>query len=252
MELWAILTLLATVLAIVVAVMLEVTPGRGGGQSDSPTLTSSGSTASSTETEDVPSNGNSPVSEGAAHLQPGTCGGLEGEKFATVPCDAPHSAEVIPASTGCDVEDFARYAGGNPQVDVLRQDIRVLQKDGACFAEVPGPDLRQGFQDILRHESGTQLRECVDERSGEMVSCGENHTGEVVFREDPAHPSDLRCEERAEEYLGTLLQRHYRELRIVSTEGSPRRCVVEVRGANSLTDSLRSLGSKAVPIGPPY
>ena len=89
-------------------------------------------------------------------------------------------------------------------------------------------------------------------QSGEAVSCGKEHTGEVVFREDPAHPKDLRCEERAAEYLGTPPQRHYRELSIVNTEESPRRCIVEARGANSLTDSLRNLGSNAVPVGPPY
>lgn len=244
MELW-------TVLGVVVAVVIGVL-----------TLNRGDTEIGPTPTVTAPSVGGSAETMGTAHeeaaptpvadLQTGTCGRLEGETFAPIPCDAAHSAEIIPASGGCDTEALIRYAGGNPEADVLHEDVRVEEVAGACSARLTGMDLQQSLEDILRQENGVWLRECMDGPSGEVVPCGEEHTGEVVFRENPADPSDLRCQEHAAEYMGTPLQRHYRELNVVSTEESPRRCVVEARGANSLTGSLKNLGSNAVPIGPPY
>lgn len=253
-EVLRVIEVFAAVAAVVVAIIfgvLNLPPGGGDTQTSlSPTGTTStaGGSPETTETTQEKAPTPAPVTD----PKPGTCGRIEDETFVSMPCDAPHSAEVIPASAGCGIEDFVRYAGGNSDLDVLHEDIQTGEVEGVCSARLAGTDLQQSFKDILRQDNGQRFRECVDGLAGEIVPCSEEHTGEVVFREDPANPADLQCDERAAEYMGTSVQGHYLELNIVSTEESPRRCVVEARGANSLTGSLRDLGSKAVPIGPSY
>lgn len=254
-EVLRVIEVFAAVAAVVVAIIfgvLNLPPGGGDTQTSlSPTATTSPAGGSPETTETIQEE-DTPTPAPVAGPKPGTCGRIEDETFVSVPCDVPHSAEIIPASVACSIEDFVRYAGGNSDLDVLHEDIQTGEVEGVCSARLAGTDLQQSFKDILRQDNGQRFRECVDGLAGEIVPCSEEHTGEVVFREDPANPADLQCDERAAEYMGTSVQGHYLELNIVSTEESPRRCVVEARGANSLTGSLRDLGSKAVPIGPSY
>lgn len=254
-EVLRVIEVFAAVAAVVVAIIfgvLNLPPGGGVTQTSlSPTATTSPAGGSPETTETIQEE-DTPTPVPAADPKPGTCGRIEDETFVFVPCDVPHSAEIIPASVACNIEDFVRYAGGNPDLDVLHEDVQIGKVEGACSAQLAGTDLQQSFKDILRHDNGVRFRECVDGLADEVVPCSEEHTGEVVFREDPADPAELRCDERAAEYMGTSRQRHYRELKTVNTEEPPRRCVVEASGVNSLTSSLRDLGSKAVPIAPPY
>ena len=246
MELWAIL-------GILVAAVFGVLTVKGGITQTNPLPTATTSPAGgSPETTEATQEEDTPTPAPVADPKPGTCGRIEDETFVSSPCDVPHSVEVIPTSAGCGVEDFIRYAGGNPDLDVMNEDVQVEEMAGACSARLAGTDLQQSFKDILRQNNGIRFRECVDGQSGQVVPCSAEHTGEVVFREDPADPADLRCAERAAEYMDTSVQGHYRELKLVSTEESPRRCVIKASGINSLTSSLRNLRANAVPIGPPY
>jgi hypothetical protein len=67
----------------------------------------------------------------------------------------------------------------------------------------------------------------------------------VIFEQ--SRPTDpLDCRARADAYLGRPFAQHEDDLKLVASGTA---CVVEVRGSNELTASLRRLGSSALPLG---
>lgn len=176
------------------------------------------------------------------------CGDLVNNQWNTKPCDSPHSAETIPVDSECGPVAFIRYAGGNPSVEVLRSDIKVDQVNGACIAQVPGLNVQESYEGFLNGSNGPALRECRNAVES-FVPCHEEHTGEVVFREDPTQPQELSCEARASEYMNSPVDTHFRDVNVEALDTQPRRCVVEVRGRNTLETSLRNLGSDAIQLG---
>lgn len=127
--------------------------------------------------------------------------------------------------------------------------MEVVELDDLCVVYVPGLSVQESYKGFLNGRNGPALRECRNIAES-IVPCNEEHTGEVVFREDPNQPQDLDCEPRADKYMNAPVERHFREVEVLSDDNQPRRCVVEVRGNNSLDTSLRNLGSNAIQLGP--
>jgi serine/threonine-protein kinase len=161
-----------------------------------------------------------------------------------VSCDSGHAAEVFSASGDCPAADLLAYLGGRPGEDVLRTDLVLTAlPGGGCAVRAPADLLTAPSRDVLLGSDGDAWRRCSDALSRE-VSCAQPHVAEVVF-EQSAATEPLACADRADAYLGAPFDRVSQDLRLV--EDGPR-CVLEVRGDNVLTASLRRLGTSALPL----
>jgi hypothetical protein len=79
---------------------------------------------------------------------------------------------------------------------------------------------------------------------GSEISCSEPHSAEVIFEQsDPSEALD--CESRANGYLDRPFSQYAADLRLLESGST---CVIEARGDNVLTASLRRLGANALPL----
>lgn len=244
----SVFSVLASVVTVLTFVLQLFGVGNFGNPSDSSDPNNGEKLSSPLTSSGLPSS--FATSSSFSYIPVGTCGSYSSGKFREIPCDAPHMAEIIATAPECGMGAFLKYAGGNSEIDVLRVDINLQTLEASCVAQAPDLQLEESFEGVLDREDGSALRECYMDRTGSYVPCAERHTGEVIFREDPVNPTDLECETRAEEYMGTTLERIFPKLKIVSTANSPRRCIVEVRGNNTLEGSLRNQGPKAIDLKP--
>jgi serine/threonine protein kinase len=219
---------LVVVVAAVLAVVLATRPDDG--TADPEALPETGT---NTEPAGDPAGGGTPVV--------GSCLDHSG---AETSCDTGHVAEVFSESADCPAADLLSYLGGRPGEDVLRSELLLTSlPGGGCAVRVPAGPVTGPSRDALLTRAGDVWRRCSDELSRE-VSCAEPHVAEVIF-EQSAATEPLACADRADAYLAIPFDRVSEELRIV--EEGPR-CVLEVRGANVLTASLRRLATSALPL----
>jgi hypothetical protein len=143
------------------------------------------------------------------------------------------------------------YLGGAVGADVLRSDLSLSTAstaDGGTVCTVGWTDgsLTGSQRGVLTSPAGDDWRRCRL-ATGSEVPCSERHTAEVVFdRSDTQdQTAALNCEARAGQYVGRPFDQVADELKAVEDGGQ---CVVEVRGDNVLTASLRNLRSNALPI----
>jgi hypothetical protein len=81
------------------------------------------------------------------------------------------------------------------------------------------------------------------------VGCDVPHTREAVAVRTAGGTSDISCQTAATAYLGIDFQRFSTELtleRSVSSLGTT--CWVKARGHNVLTESVRSVGTRSLPL----
>jgi hypothetical protein len=171
-----------------------------------------------------------------------------------VPCDATHAAETFRATPACDEATLLAFLGGVPGRDVLLStvDSHAEQLPGTptasiCIVEVPAEVSSRSNQDVLLPRRWDAWRSCAD-MLGRETPCSAPHKGETVY--DGAATSaqaDVDCLQRADDYLGGPYSRWSVELQL---RQSGERCVLETRGNNSLTGSLRRLGSRSLPLSP--
>lgn len=182
-------------------------------------------------------------------LNVGTCLGAEGQ---VVSCDTLHEAEVIGPSDNCTLDAAIHYLGGDPDLDVVSTSLKVTESNDSCILQVENEQVSASFKDALFLSSGVTLRECFDKRSNQFVSCGENHTGEVVARVPADSAEPLDCEAKADQYMGQKFASRHDELTFDKVPTSAaQRCVVSMRADNRWLDtSLRGLGTKALEIRP--
>jgi hypothetical protein len=160
-----------------------------------------------------------------------------------VACDVPHAAEVF-STSDCSVGALLGYLGGAAGEDVLRSDVAVQPRGSACTVAAPGLTPSASVKDVLLDPAGDVWRRCLDEVDRE-VPCSTPHTAEVIFvQSDATEPLD--CRARADAYFGRPFAQHEDDLKLLESDST---CVVEVRGSNVLTASLRRLGSGALPLG---
>ncbi len=171
--------------------------------------------------------------------------------WARTGCDALHQYELIASEGPCTTDQALAYLGGISGVDVLRADIapvvrRIDGRDACALGLSEDARLTHSVRDVLQQRSGDVWRRCIDDRTAREVPCSLPHTAEVV---GPASSDDLNCAAQADTYAETSLARFSLDLFVTSRgpEGA-QQCVVEKRGQNVLTRSLRHLGSDALPI----
>jgi hypothetical protein len=184
-----------------------------------------------------------PVPEGSARPTVGTCLDVGGSR---TPCDTEHAAEVFNASGDCSSDALLGYLGGAAGEDVLRDNlpINTVILDAATVCSIGSPDgmLEGPNKDALLGSNGDRWRRCGDEL-GRDTSCAGPHKSEVVFdRGASAEPLD--CPTRAEAFLGRPYGQVSDDLAL---RQNGRLCVIEVRGDNMLTRSLRRLGVGSEP-----
>ncbi|MGY1618391.1 protein kinase [Geodermatophilus sp. SYSU D00691] len=216
---------LVAVAAIVVGVVL--TGGNGGDDGGDPGTTAQGPTSSTGAT--------APPVDGFAV---GDC--LDAGRQATT-CDGEHAAEVY-STTDCTADALLAYLGGEPGRDVLRTNLQTAQVGAACTVGLPGATLDGPNQRVLDDRDGDVWRRCLD--GATELPCSERHTAEVVF-EQAQSTDPLACTSRADDYLGAPFSRHDDVLRVREAGTT---CLIEVRGADELTASLRDLRSNALPL----
>lgn len=220
-------------LVATVAVLLGNRDDDGGGG----TATDGGSPVAST-TPSTPAGEEGAPATAASALAVGDC--LDAASAPTA-CDGAHAAEVY-STADCSTQALLQYLGGQPGTDVLRQDLDTAQVGAACTVGLPDADLDGSAQGVL-DERADQWRRCLD-GDGAALPCSEPHAAEVVFEQQVA-TDPLDCDSRAGDYMGVPFSRHDADL-LVRPEGTT--CVVEVRGSNVLTASLRDLDQGALPL----
>ena len=161
-------------------------------------------------------------------------------------CDGEHASEVY-STSGCTSDELVAYLGGRSGSDVLRSDLAIAEipAEGgtACTVGLPGESLDGSSDGVLGSDAGDVWRRCTDANSAE-VPCSVEHTAEVIFVQ-AASTEPLNCTARASDYLGTPFDRHSDDLEVVESGST---CLIQVRGDNVLTASVRDLRSTALPL----
>lgn len=184
---------------------------------------------------------------------PGACLADPADLDSVVACDTRHQAEVISMANGeCDLSAAVQYAGGDPELDLLSDVVRVFPVDGKCVVALEGATAVASIEDSLGSDRGDGLRECYNGRSKGFVPCAGEHTGEVVQRVTAGSHGQMDCDAAAERYMGQGLSQRYSDL---ETDEVPtdemRRCVVSLRSDSSwLETPLRNLGNAEIQTSP--
>lgn len=175
-----------------------------------------------------------------------------------VSCQVGHRQEVI--GTGTDAQDcttshLTRYLGGRPDVDVLNDRISAVAAatDGAplCLAVVAAPAVEGSAADTLGlRRIGDVWRRCHDATTDAEVACSVPHTGEFVsWADNGAGSSSALCEDRVRVYTDTPYQSLAGDLAVslVRTDAG-QGCRLDLRSPGQLSESLRGLGARALPL----
>lgn len=214
-------------------------------------------TSSATSTADVqPGPGDAgsimenPVQGESSGTSANYCVNASGERSA---CDLPHHAEVFaPAGAECTQKSLVEYAGGTFMHDVLRPDLVISQAGPlqGCTVLVP-LTLTQSIKDGLVAPNHGILRHCHNRLNDRDVSCNQPHTAEVVYSNADTGGKPVVCSTEADEYFGGTFSRHSQKLEVLSeTLQNSVVCSVQAKGANVLMDSLRRIGTTALPLQP--
>ncbi len=168
-----------------------------------------------------------------------------------VDCQETHRYEEIPQVPSCDQGVVTGFLGGVATVDVLV--ARPASMPGSSCVLDAGHELRGSAKDALQSESGAVWRRCSDRAAGKNVPCSTVHTGEYVATGNSSRATDPVCLVAAATYLdqlpGNLVEDlTVRAINVKSGHPDPARCIVEARGNHRLTDSVRNLGSRPVPV----
>jgi hypothetical protein len=170
---------------------------------------------------------------------------------ARVSCEASHASEVISDGPNCGVSEFVKYAGGDPSVEIVRRTLRYAPLPKAptsCVATFPTAVMATQ-QNALQSRAGDWLRLCFDSSTASEVGCNSSHSAEAVGLREGGSLQPMACDERATAYLGSPFTRYQDQLRVDReqiTGGAV--CWVTVLGHNVLTASVRSVGTKNLPI----
>lgn len=164
---------------------------------------------------------------------------------APVPCSSTHTSEVFPAEN-CDRESLLHFLGGTPGVDQLSGGISIEPtKNSSC--RVTGDvveALARSLQDVLDDPLGDKLRACALVASGEFVGCDTPHTAELIY----LGKKDVDCRQPFRAYADIAFQGHDTALKLQKVADESVACWVQTRSANTLTSSLRHLGTRDLPL----
>jgi hypothetical protein len=170
---------------------------------------------------------------------------------AVVDCQETHRYEEIPQVPSCDQGVVTGFLGGLATVDVLV--AHPASMPGSSCVLDAGHELRGSAKDALQSGTAAVWRRCSDRAVGKNVPCSTVHTGEYVATGKSSRATDPDCLVAAAAYLdqlpGNLVEDlTVRAINVKSGLPDPARCIIEARGNHRLTDSVRSLGSRPVPV----
>lgn len=241
----AIATIAALVVAVATFVLQFFGPSLGIGANISPQTSAAASIVA--ENQDTPTAG--PARETSAAAPSETQGHCLDESLNRAACERTHSAELISTDGPCDVQALTQFAGGNTPVDTLRRDLVPNAIDGVgCIVTLP-TGLAVTIQNGLSLPEHAALRECWDHFSDRDVSCDQTHTAEVVYTGPGTEAGS--CRSRADTYTADAFSRYEAKLEVLSRDaGGTVSCLVQVRGSNNLTGSVKNLGTRALPVSP--
>lgn len=152
---------------------------------------------------------------------------------------------------------MTRYLGGNPTADVVMVKfsmVKVAPAAAVCVAKADGAFSTGPLRGALGGSDSAYLRRCVnDVLTPVEVRCSERHTQEYVGLRDGTAPTAAQCDEAAESYMNVDLSRVYDHLAVdvvqsVKLDITHPRCVIRIRGSDSLTDTVRNIGTNTLPI----
>lgn len=187
----------------------------------------------------------------AGGLEPGICLSDSRSDATRVSCQLHHTTEVFATSGECNETSLITYLGGNPSIDILRNDLKIGPlSDGACAVTFPSTlTATTSIQGALARDQSAMLRQCVNDITGADVDCGEKHTSEVIAIFDKTESSVVDCDQVAAIYMGISPADLFKILKVdLESTSDGFRCVVTAKGGNQLTDTLRMLGTSSPPI----
>ena len=238
---WAALATIGALLVAVATFVLQFFgPSWGLGASNiSPP--SSSSSSSATDGRETPVAGPSAA--------PGAVEPCLDDSWNRVSCDREHSAELISSDGPCTQGALISYAGGAAPMDALRVDLQPTTVQGVgCVVALP-EGLGVRIRDGLAGRDHAVLRRCSNRFSQRDVSCDQPHTAEVVYSNLDPGLAETDCRARAEEYSDDAFSRYETKLELLSNSSADgMSCVVQVKGSNVLTGSLKNLANRALPI----
>jgi hypothetical protein len=175
-----------------------------------------------------------------------------------VSCSSVHEAELFGTGSDCSEAVLLGYLGGQPSLDIVSPLIHrfTVQVGATQFCAVqPASDFppsTSAHRILDDNALGSYWRRCRDDRvGGREVLCSQPHTSEFVYSGVLAASDSLNCAARATTYLAIDISTDLAQLSVVpAVQGSMSECLVEVRGENHLTGSLRRIGTESLPISP--
>lgn len=167
-----------------------------------------------------------------------------------VACALDHRYEVV--SGPCTIRSAVRYLGGAPGTDVPYSDPR-QQKPG-CLLEAP-LNIRGASRGAFTRSGSDRWRRCFDRSQQRVVPCSTNHTGEYIAAGPADDGSERECDTAASDYMDQSLANVDEDLEVRGIERTSSqedqdeaRCLIQIRGRQQLTKSVRHLGVQPVPL----
>ncbi|WP_375432843.1 hypothetical protein [uncultured Friedmanniella sp.] len=166
-----------------------------------------------------------------------------------VDCAQPHRFEVLtgPCTTAAAVE----YLGGAPGTDVPL--FNPIVSDSRCLLEAAS-NVEGTSRDAFLEPGADIWRRCVDDRRRSLVPCSANHSGEYAAAGPADDGNERDCPTAAADYLHQSLSEVDDQLKVTGlkvlkeSDPSDARCLIEIRGKQLLTKSIRNLGVGPVPL----
>ena len=170
-----------------------------------------------------------------------------------VPCDTSHNGEMIVNASSCGPGVLVNYLGGIVKVDTPTPGISYESTPDGCRVKFPfslEESVDGKWQDASRQLP--ELRSCFNpDRADQFVSCGEPHTGEVVYHQPDGDSTHLSCDAKAVDYMKTEKGKWEDTLETKGIEDNGSWiCVAKTRNDNLLDGTLRSLGTQKIKTKP--
>lgn len=165
-----------------------------------------------------------------------------------VDCMHPHASQVFSLSSDCELSPLSDFLGTS-EADSIRPDIshQKLGDSTACVvaleSDEPITGSLEGSFAEARSAIASQLRHCLD-RDLAPTGCDVKHHGEVVG----FAPDSQSCPGVAASYLGWEGSGLPSGLALAARGSQPQECLITIKGDNTLTDTLRDIGRRSLPI----
>lgn len=165
-------------------------------------------------------------------------------------CATAHTAQVFSTNSACSLDILYDYLDMS-ETDVLRPDLTLetLPDGASCVVSIDDNVLLTGSLGKAftgtRSQLSSQLRHCLDIDLN-PVGCNTPHHGEVTG----VAPDSASCLSVTSKYLGWAGQEIPADLSHTTRGVHRRECLLTVKGSNALTQTLRDIGRRALPIEP--